>query len=53
MSNAELWSYPDTQSQLITLKCWFREHNIDIQDEDDLDTLRQLYVDIECGKISK
>ena len=53
MGNPELWSCPDAKSQLITLKCWFREHNIDIQDEDDVDKLRQLYIDIECGKISK
>ena len=49
--NAELWSWPDEKSQLRTLQCWFREHNIDIGDETNIEVLRQLYIDIECGNI--
>ena len=48
--NAELWSWPDEKSQLRTLQCWFREHNIDIGDETNIEILRQLYIDIECAK---
>lgn len=49
--NAELWSYPDENSIRRTLKSWLRDHNIIFNEELETEELRQLYVDIETGKI--
>lgn len=49
--NAELWSYPDRQSQYIVITSWLRNHQIEFDEEDTLENLVQLYRDIECGKI--
>ena len=48
--NAELWSYPDEESQRRTLECWLRTHNITYDKSLSTEELRQLYVDIECGR---
>ena len=49
--NAELWSYPDENSQRITVTAWLRNHNVKFDPDDTLENLVQLYRDIECGKI--
>ena len=48
--NAELWSYPDEKSVRRTLTCWLREHDIPYNDKMTNEELRQLYVDVECGR---
>ena len=48
--NAELYSYPDEASIRRTLINWLREHNIDFDATMKTEELRQLYIDIECGK---
>lgn len=48
--NAELWSYPDGESQRITVTCWLRSHNIEFDEEKSTEELIQLYRDIECSK---
>lgn len=49
--NAELWSYPDEKSQYITVTAWLKNHKIDFDPNDTLESLIQLYRDVECGKI--
>ena len=49
--NAELWSYPDENSQRITVTAWLKSHNVKFDPDDTLENLVQLYRDIECGKI--
>lgn len=47
-SNAELWCRPGNERT--TLLNWLREHNIIFDEDMETEELRQLYVDIECGK---
>ena len=49
--NAELWSYPDEKSQRITLECWLQHHTIQYDSDMTNEELRQLYIDVECGRI--
>ena len=51
-SNAELWSRIDEASIRRTLIDYLKRHFVDVSDEDNLTTeeLRDLYIDIECGK---
>lgn len=49
--NAELWSRPDKQSQYTTITAWLRNHQIDFNENDNLENLIQLYRDVECGKV--
>lgn len=48
--NAELWSYPDEESQKRTLLCWFKDNNINLNDiVEDINNLtilelRNLYI---------
>ena len=49
--NAELWSQPDEKSQRITLECWLQHHNIQYDSDMTNEELRQLYIDVECGRI--
>ena len=48
--NAELWSLVGPENERRTLECWLREHNIPYSEEMDNEELRQLYIDVECGK---
>ena len=48
--NAELWSYPDEKSVRITLTSWLRWHEIQYDENMSNEELRQLYVDVECGR---
>ena len=48
--NAELWSWPGYENERRTLECWLRDHNISYLEEMDNEELRQLYIDVECGK---
>lgn len=48
--NAELWAYCDENSQRLKLYSWFKSHNIKYNENLSLEELRQLYIDIECGK---
>lgn len=50
--NAELWSYPDEESQYITLKCWLRNHNITYDENMEIEELRQLYIKAETGRLN-
>lgn len=49
--NAELLSRPDPKSVKITLTSWLRRHNIPYSEDMDNEELRQLYIDVETGKI--
>lgn len=48
--NAELWSYPNEESQKRTLLCWFKDNNINLNNivEDinnlTISELRNLYI---------
>ena len=35
----------------IALTSWLREHNVKFDERADTETLRQLFIDKECGKI--
>ena len=48
--NAELWSRPGYENERRTLKNWLRDHNIPYSEEMNNEELRQLYIDVECGK---
>ena len=48
--NAELWSWPGYENERRTLKNWLRSHNISYSEEMNNEELRQLYIDVECGK---
>lgn len=48
--NAELWSWPGYENERRTLINWLRSHNISYSEEMDNEELRQLYIDVECGK---
>lgn len=51
--NAELLSYPDDYSIRIKLCSWLNTHHIPYDDEMSNEELRQLYIDVECGKYIK
>lgn len=48
--NAILLSRPDKKSMRLTLESWFKFHNLNYDENLSTEELRQLYVDIECGK---
>lgn len=49
--NAELWSFPDEESQRRTLTNWLRDHNVEYNENMTIEELRQLYIGKETGKI--
>lgn len=48
--NAELLSRPDEESMRIVLKDYLKRHPVAYEDGLETEELRQLYIDIECGK---
>lgn len=46
--NAELWAREGEELQKLEDYC--KRHNIDISDDLDVEDLRRLYIDKECGK---
>ena len=48
--NAELWSRLDEESIRITLKDYLKRHSVPYEDSFTIEKLRQLYINIECGK---
>ena len=51
--NAELWSRPDETSKRNTLICWFKDHNIIIENIEELtiEELREIYIYYETTKL--
>lgn len=50
---AELWSRPDEKSKRNTLLCWFKDHDIKIENIEELTTeeLRAIYIYYETTKL--
>lgn len=47
--NAELWAKKGQELQKLENYC--RVHNIDISDDLDVEDLRKIYIDRECGRL--
>ena len=48
--NAELLSRPDEESMRIVLKDYLKRHSVAYEDDYTTEKLRQLYINVECGK---
>lgn len=49
--NAELWTRLDDNSIKSALCSWLNRHDVEFNEDMNIEELRQLYIEKECGRI--